>query len=143
LFGCKYVDAWAHTHGHDFHFDSTVSHTVEHVNLSENRNVWHFVFLHTIKIKFYIENSIPHLLHYLKPNLLQDRAEVHLVVVFEVNKSQVSLKPHWSWSFCLWLASCHLLCPSLLVLHEAIHIQSGMFVFWSAFTLFRHACEVQ
>jgi hypothetical protein len=36
-----------------------------------------------------------------------------------------------------------LLCPSLLVLHEAMHIQGGMFAFWSAFTLFRHACEAQ
>lgn len=130
---------WLFCFTYSFHF----THTVEHVSLSENRNVQYFIFLHTIKIMFYIENSRPHLLRYLKPNLLQDRAEVHVIVVFEVNKSQVSLQLHLSWSFCPWLASCHLLSTSLSVLHEVIHIQGGMFAFWSAFTLFRHACEIQ
>jgi hypothetical protein len=90
---------------------------------------------------FYIENSIPHVLCYLKPNLLHDRAEVDVVVIFEVNESYVSLHLH------LYRSACGLLLPFAMP-QSVGSAQNSTYLRWNVcilncFMLFRHACEAQ
>jgi hypothetical protein len=90
---------------------------------------------------FYIENSIPHLLRYLKPNLLHDRTEVHVVVIFEVNESYVSLQLH------LGPSACGLLLPFAMP-QSVGSAQNNTYSRWNVcilkcFMLFRLACEAQ